>query len=377
MKNLVYLILAVAAIGCREKPKQTEPMQEEAPQPLSFYLGTYTNGDSKGIYEFSISDQGKLQNLGLRAEAENPTFLAKTDDGKTLLAANEIKNENGSGTVQSYSIAKDTLVLVNQSETGGAGPCFVSVNHDGFVLAANYGGGSVALFKLEGADNHISPALNVEQHTGHGTTDRQKGPHAHSAWFVPEDDEVIAVDLGTNQLWLSQLEPSKDTIVALEPHTLEMEPGAGPRHLAFHPNGKWIYVASELDSKVTLVERTGKGQYVRKASVSALPDGYTETSYCADIHVSNDGKFVYVSNRGHNSISIFKVNEEDGSISMVGTESVRGDWPRNFNITPDGDFLIVANQNSNNMVSFKVDKENGTLTYADEIQAPSPVCIVF
>jgi len=242
-------------------------------------------------------------------------------------------------------------------------------------LAANYSGDNVGLLKLN-SNGELSELLDVQQHSGKGSTDRQEAPHAHSAWF-DGDDIVISVDLGTNELWFSHLDTNREKLIPSNPQKLKMEPGAGPRHLALHPNGKWIYVVNELDCTVTRLLKKGNGIYEKGGSISTLPTNFTEANYCADIHISSDGKFVYASNRGHNSIAIFHVNINDGILKAIAHQDVKGEWPRSFVLSPDENFLFVANQYTNNIVSFKRDKNTGLLEFVDEAEAPSPVCILF
>lgn len=342
---------------------------------VNFYVGTYTNGDSKGIYTYSLSPNGKLGKVKLAAESESPSYLAFSKDRKYLLAANEIKNAEGVGTISSFKVQGDSLVFVSQRSSGGSHPCFVAINDKGYVVTANYSGGNTGLLKLD-QNGALSELLDSQQHTGKGSHKRQDGPHAHSVWFFPSQDKVIAADLGTNQLWFTTIDASSNTLQPLEPETLDLNPGDGPRHLAFHSNGKWIYVLNELSNTVTLIRYDEKKGYTKDASFSMLPDDFQQENTGADIHISNDGKFLYASNRGHNSIVIYKV-KEDGSLHVVGHESVKGEGPRNFSLSPDGSYVLVANQYTNSIISFKRDAATGLLNFVDKIEAPSPVCIVF
>ncbi|MEQ8416149.1 MAG: lactonase family protein [Imperialibacter sp.] len=344
---------------------------------ISFYVGTYTRGESKGIYRYQLQPDGTLKSFGLAAESENPSFLAKSPDGKYLLAANENRDDaGGGGTITSFTINGGALEYVDQKPSGGASPCFVTIDQSGYVFAANYSSGNVGLLKLSSSGKLDGP-LHVLQHEGEGSHARQKGPHAHSVWFEPKGNTVISVDLGTNELWFSTLDKSNEKLVSTAPYKLAMAPEAGPRHMAFHPKGSWAYVVNELSSTITQIKKNNVGHYEIASSISTLPAGYEETSSCADIHISDDGKFLYASNRGHNSIVIYQINSSNGSLALVGHEGVRGDWPRNFTLTPGGDYLLVANQKSNNIISFKRDKKSGKLEFVSEIQAPSPVCLLF
>ena len=237
-------------------------------------------------------------------------------------------------------------------------------------------GGNVGLLKLNDTGN-LSELLDIQTHSGKGSTDRQEAPHAHSAWFDKGSNQVIAVDLGTNELWFSTLDEEQQQLIPSNPNTLKMEPGAGPRHLSYHPNGKWIYVLNELNATITIVEKQSDSTYLKGPSISILPEGFNEANTSADIHTTSDGKFVYASNRGHNSIAICKVNEKDGTLSLVGHESTKGDGPRNFSLSPNENFLLVANQNTDNIVAFKRDSDTGLLSFVSQVEAPTPVCILF
>lgn len=338
----------------------------------TFYVGTYTKKDSKGIYKYSLAKNGKLTHLGLITEVVNPTFLVKSNDKKSLFAVGET-DKNGTGFIRSFKIEKDSLILISKEKTGGAGPCFVGINNDNYIVTANYRAGTVGLLKTDTVGK-LTKILDVQQHFGKGTTERQKSPHAHSAWFHPTKNEVISVDLGTNELWFSKIE--NDKLVLKEQQKLAMPKGSGPRHLTFHPNKKWMYVLNELSNTVSLVKEKEVVYFV-ESSVSTLPKSFTAFSKAADIHISKDGKFLYASNRGHESIAIFKVNTNNGALKIVDYQTVLGKHPRNFSFSPDEDFLLVANQDTDNIVSFKRDKTSGKLTFVDEIAAPMPVCILF
>jgi len=343
-------------------------------QIYSFYVGTYTDGEGQGIYKYLLDKDGKLKPIGLAASSENPSYLAMSDKKRFLITVNETSVE-GTGTVESYRIEGDSLAFINRSPSGGGHPCFVAVNESGYILAANYSGGNVGLLRIN-ENGKLTGLLDVQQHAGSGISNRQEGPHAHSTWFEGDDD-IISVDLGTNELWFSHLDTKREKLLPSNPPKLGMEPGAGPRHLAIHPNGHWMYVLNELDCTVTFVQKSTEGNYKKGVSISTLPAGYSETNYCADIHISSDGNFVYATNRGHNSIVIYEINNQNGSLKMLGHESTRGDFPRNFALSPDGNFLIVANQYTNNIVSFSRNKTTGMLEYIHQVEAPSPVCILF
>ncbi len=348
--------------------------QSSSPSP--FYVGTYTDGDSQGIYKFLFHADGTLTNLGLAANSTNPSFLARNKDSSFLLAINEVVGKNDLGSIQSFIINGDTLDLIDQKASGGSHPCFVAINRDGYILTANYTGGNVCLLKQDD-QGLLSDILDTQQHTGAGTSERQDAPHAHSSWFVPNSEDIISVDLGTNQLWFSRIDPDQNKLVPSTPITLDLDEGDGPRHLAFHPDNKWFYVVNELNSTITIIHRDKEGGYTKGASCSALPNNYVEPNTCSDIHLSSDGKYLYVANRGHDSIAVFRVSFVDGELKLLGHKSSGGISPRNFSLSPKGNYLLVANQKSNNIVVLKRDVKSGLLKYRSQLETPSPVCLLF
>ncbi len=370
MKLYIALISIFILSGCQTNEKKT--MEENI--TYSFYLGTYTDTTSQGIYKYLLHNDGTLEQVGLATVSDNPSFLAMSVDKKFLIAVNEI-NIDGVGTVESFLINEDSLEFISRSSSGGAHPCFVAVNESGYVLAANYTGGNIGLLNL--TNGILSKVLDIQQHIGSGGTERQKSPHAHSVWFEPNSNNVISIDLGTNELLFSQLNQGSQKLLPSDPYKIKLAQGAGPRHLSFHPNSKWLYVVNELDCTVTLMEKDENGKYSTGSSVSTLPDGYKEPNTCADIHISSDGKFLYASNRGHNSIAIFNINSKNGILNPIGYESTRGDGPRSFSLSPNENYLLVANQHTKNIVSFTRNNSTGLLDYISEIKAPTPVCILF
>ena len=378
----MFVLVVAVLVSCNSKKenKPTQVTNAEQEEKTSFYVGTYTNvtsieeGGSQGIYKYAIDKDGKLSKIGLAAVSNNPSFLAKTADNRYLVATNETSGSSDNGTVVSYEIDGDTLNKKSISDSGGAHPCHVSINKEGDILVSNYTGGNVGLLKIS-KNGTLSDVLDVQQHEGNGTHQRQDAPHAHSSWFRPDGKGVISVDLGTNELISSEIEGH--TFVKEKTSKLQMKAEAGPRHIAFHPNGKYLYVLNELDNTVGLVSISESGALRMGKAVSMLPKGYTDFNKGADIHVSNDGRFVYASNRGHNSIAIFEVDMKDGSLMLLATESTKGDSPRNFTLALDDNYVLVANQKSNNIVSFSRDKKTGLLSYVDVIDAPAPVCLLF
>ena len=351
-------------------------------KPQHFFVGTYTEGGSEGIYSFSLDPvTGQLKDHGLAAKTNNPSFLALTSNGKFLLSVHETKGENGStmGYIESFAVNKevDHVTSIGKVSSGGAHPCYVSVNQNGYVLAANYTGGNVALLRINDAGK-LSNTLNIQQHYGSGPNKaRQADPHVHSAFFEPGSDRIFVADLGIDQVSVYKIDNLGSTLIKAAVPAINMTPGSGPRHLAFHPTMKVLYVVNELACSVSVVEMNKDGSFTAVETVSALPQGYDKPNTCADIHISKDGRFLYASNRGYNSIAIFSVDPNNGKIVQIGQELTRGDGPRNFTLSPDEDYLLVANQNTQDIVSFRRDLKTGKLQFADQIKAFKPVCLLF
>lgn len=345
---------------------------------LHFYVGTYT---SDGIFRYGIdSTSGKLQDDGLAGKSDNPSFLALTSDKRFLLAVQETHEEmnQGMGKVESFTIQENgSLKMINQVLSGGADPCFISVNKEGLVLVANYSGGNVALFNLN-ENGNISEATDVVNHSGKGpNVARQEKPHVHSAYFEPGGNRIFVADLGIDQVKVYTADVSSGKLIPYKVPEINLKPGSGPRHMSFSNNGEFLYVLNELSCTVTVVKLLKDGNFQILETVSTLPIDYSGENTCAEIQLSPEGTFLYVSNRGLNSIAIFSVDKQNGSIKFIGQEPTRGETPRNFTIIPGGKYLLVANQNSDNIVSFHRDKVSGLLEFVDEIQAPKPVCLVF
>nr|WP_320119329.1 lactonase family protein [uncultured Marinifilum sp.] len=365
--TLSLLLISILTFSCNKGKKNIQNSDS-----YIFFIGTYTDTNSKGIYKMQMDKLGKFGELQLQAETKNPSYLSFANGGKHLIAVNEINTFNGLGSVESYKIG-EKLELISRKSSGGAHPCFVTVNNKGIVLTANYTGGNTGLLKIDSFGN-LSELIDVNQHKGSGVIKaRQDKAHAHSIWFQPNSNKVIGVDLGTNELWISKIEENK--FVAAENNRLKLSDGAGPRHLVFHPNGKCLFVINELNNTISTINLLGN-KLKLESNITTLPSNFKGNSATADIHISSDGKFLYGSNRGHNSIVIYAVSD-NGNLQLLAHESTRGDHPRNFSLSPDEKFLVVANQNTNNLLCFKRDFKTGLLTFVDEVAAPKPVCILF
>jgi 6-phosphogluconolactonase len=348
---------------------------------LHFYVGTYTNTESEGIYKFGLDQTtGKLHSNGLAALSENPSYLALTKDGKYLLAVRETRDENNQNTgyIELFNVDENgNLSSINMVSSGGAHTCHVAVNDDGAIIACNYTGGNVALMKID-STGELSQTTSVIQHTGQGfDPKRQDKPHVHSALFEPQGKRIFVADLGIDRIKVYTIDGKTFVLKPDKYPEIKMVPGSGPRHMALHPNGKLLFVANELSSSVSVIQLMKNGSYRIAETVSTLPADFSKPNTCADIHLSPDGNFLYVSNRGMNSIAIFAVQEKEQKVRLIGHEDTKGEMPRNFTLTPKGDFLLAANQNTDNIVAFRRDAATGLLTFTDQINAFKPVCLLF
>jgi 6-phosphogluconolactonase len=350
------------------------------------YAGTYTTKtSSKGIYAYKFDAQkGQLTAIGVAAESADPSFLAVHPNGQFLYAVNEVGNFNGgsNGAVSAYAIDAKTgsLKFLNQVSTRGPGPCHISLDKTGaYVLVANYDGGSIASFPVH-EDGTLGTARGFVQHSGSGPNkERQEGPHAHWVGTSPDNRFAMAVDLGLDEVIVYGFDAYKGLFTPMLSGFAKVKPGAGPRHLAFHPNGKFAYVVSEMESSVTAFSYQAKtGSFSSLQTISALPKDYAGPKEAAEIAVHPSGKFLYTSNRGHDSIAIFAIDPSKGTLKSLGQVLTGGKTPRHFAIDPTGAYLLAENQESNSVVVFHIDAATGSLTPTGQtIDVPSPVCITF
>jgi 6-phosphogluconolactonase len=350
------------------------------------YVGTYTkDGRSEGIYLVRMDrSSGRLRQVGSVNAGANPSFLAIHPNGRVLYAVNELEKYKGrpTGAVSAFAIARDTGALkrLNEQPSEGGAPCYVSVDRSGrAVLVANYVGGSIAVLPIH-VNGSLAPAAHVIQHTGRGpNAERQEAPHAHCILPDRSNRFALAADLGVDRVYLYRLDLDGKSLRHVDGGDAVMRPGAGPRHIAFHPTLSLVFVANELDSTVaTLRFDAERGALSPLATHSTVPAGWTGTNYPADIHVASTGRTLYVSNRGHNSIAVFSVVESTGALELAQVVPTEGDWPRNFTLDPTGRWLLVANQRSDSVVVFGRDPDTGRLTLPRQrIAIPSPVCLRF
>jgi 6-phosphogluconolactonase len=357
----------------------------DKPEKFWVYVGTYTGGanNSKGIYRFEFdSTTGQLTHRALAAETKNPSFLAITPNHRFLYAVGELESFQGksSGAISAFAIDPGTgnLTLLNQQPSRGAGPCHLVVDKKGqHVLAANYSGGSVCVLPIE-TDGRLSPASAFVQHHGASVNkQRQEGPHAHSINLDAANRFAVVADLGLDKIMIYQYDADRGTLQANDTPSTEITPGSGPRHFAFHPNGRHAYVINELASTVTAMDYDPERGVLKPVqTVSTLPQGFKGETTCAEVQVHPSGKFLYGSNRGHNSIAVFAIDADTGRLKPVGRQTLDIKTPRNFGIDPTGKFLVVANQDSNSMVVFRINAETGDLTpTGTKVEVPMPVCV--
>ena len=349
------------------------------------YVGTYTRGRNEGIYVYRFNPSScSLEPLSETGGIVNPSFLAIDPKGRHLYAVNEIHDYEGkrSGAVAAFSINPETgeLTFLNRKPSKGPGPCYVSISENGrFVFAANYGGGSICMLPVEKDGKLGDPTDFVQHHGSSVNPNRQEGPHAHCIVPDPSDKYVFVADLGLDKVMIYEIDRAEGKLRPHDPPWVQTKPGAGPRHLTFHPNGRYAYLINELDS--TLIAFTydeERGVLKELQTISTLPEDFSGENTGADVHVDPSGRFVYGSNRGHDSIVIYRINEDTGKLTLVGHEPTQGRIPRNFAIDPTGTCLLAANQNSDNIVFFKINRETGKLNPTGQVvKAPKPVCIKF
>lgn len=349
------------------------------------YFGTYTGGKSKGIYrcEFDAAT-AKLSEPILAAEITNPSFLAIHPNNRYLYAVGEMGKFEGkpSGAVTAFSIdpANGELKRLNQQPSGGTGPCHVVVDRQGKnVLVANYGGGSAAVLRIED-DGRLGSQAGFSQHSGKGTDPaRQEGPHAHSINLDAANHFAFVADLGLDQVLVYRFDADKGTLEKNDPPHTKVAPKSGPRHFAFHPSGRYAYVINELASTVTaMTYDADKGTLKEIQTISTLPEGSSKPNWTAEVQVHPSGKFLYGSNRGHNSIAVFTIDEKTGKLTAAGHQAEGIQTPRNFGIDPTGKFVLVANQDGDSVLVFRVDNQTGALQATGaKVEVGKPVCVKF
>jgi 6-phosphogluconolactonase len=347
-------------------------------------VGTQTSGASKGVYAYSFDGAtGELKQVGLAAEADNPTFLALAPNGRTVLVANELDTYEGNsgGAVSSYTLdrASGRLTKVNEVASLGGGTCHVAFDHTGrSAFAANYGGGSAASYSV-GADGRLSPAVSFFQYTGHGPDEkRQKAPHAHRVTVSPDNRFLLVNDLGLDVIHIYKLDAGTAKLTPNEPAVWRSAPGAGPRALQFHPNGRFAYCVTEMASSVVVLRWNARpGVLETVQDVVMRPPDFQGTTAGDDIVIDREARFAYATDRFDDIIATFSISPTDGRLTLVNRASCGGKVPRHLALDPSGRWLLVANQASDNISVLARDPKTGQLTAGKSFPLAKPQCLVF
>ncbi len=353
------------------------------PGKYTFYVGTYTRGDSKGVYSYRFDTKtGEIEKIGLAGEVVNPSWVTPHPNGKFLYAVSELGNDGKSqGKVTAFSIDPATggLTMLNSVASGGGGACHIVVDKTGkSLMVANYGTGSAAAFGIQ-PDGRLVEPPSVVQHSGSSVDKaRQRGPHAHAVVLSADNRFLFVPDLGLDQIMSYRLDPTKPLLTANDPPFAKVAAGSGPRHFAFQPKSTFAYGLNEMKSSVTAFQYDAKrGALTELQTISTLPKDFTGEDNSAEIEVDAKGRYVYASNRGHDSITVFAIGK-DGKLAVVQNILTKGKAPRSFRIDPTGAYLLAANQNTSNIVVFRIDPKSGQLTDTGKaIDVPFPVCIQF
>jgi len=351
------------------------------------YVGTYTRKTSRGIFAYRFEPgAGKITPLGQVVETPNASWLVPDASFKYLYAVNEseFQREPGKpGQVSAFAVDRSTakLTLLNRVSAVGGGPCHASLDAGGrFLFVANYGTGSIAVLPVE-AGGRLGDAVAFVQHKGSSVNpQRQQGPHAHCIMPSPDNRFVLVADLGLDQILIYRFDAARGSLAPNDPPFARVAPGSGPRHFVFHPNGRLFYVVNEMANTVTAFNYDReRGALSEFQTISTLPEGYSERSTSAEILVDREGRFLYTSNRGHDSIAVFAIDPAKGTLSFVEHVSTKGQTPRGVALDPTGTYLFAANQQSDNVVLFRVNRQNGRLRPAGEVltDATEPVAVVF
>lgn len=341
------------------------------------YCGTYSTRGSEGLYrlDFDLAD-GTLRPAGVLASPRNPSFLALHPTQPWLYTVCE-EEQAGAVTALTLTGARGEAAVLNWQSTLGIGPCHCALDPTGeFLAAANYRSGDLSLHRI-GADGRLSRACDFMRHAGSGpVADRQEGPHAHSANFDPTGCFLLVADLGIDRLMVYALDRERGKLSEQVPGGMTLPPGAGPRHLCFHPNGRWVYLINELDNTVVAYD-WACGALTALQTLSTLPEDFTGTSYCAEVRVHPSGRFLYGSNRGHDSLAIFAIAEAEGRLTPLGHTPTGGEHPRHFTLSPEGRWLLVGNMFTDTIVVFRVAEAGGLQRVGEELTLPSPTCLLF
>jgi 6-phosphogluconolactonase len=375
MKRIQIFFLAFSLLANSVTFAQS-PIKKAKSDDFHLLIGTYTTGKSEGIYVYKFNVKtGEFKAESIAKNVKNPSFLAVSPDEKYVYSAGEVDN-NGAVYAFSFNKKSGDLTQLSTQSSNGNFPCHVAIDKTGkWVIAGNYGAGSLTVLPVE-ANGSLGKPTQTIQHEGKGiNAERQEKPHVHSINIAPNNRDIFVADLGIDKIVTYSLDAKTGKLTNGNPPFTKVQDGSGPRHFTIHPNGKFAYVIQELTSQVTVFDYKN-GSLVAKQSLSTLPADFKGDNSCADIHISPDGKFLYGSNRFHDTIVIYAIDPKTGTLTYIGEQSVMGKVPRNFMIDPTGNFVLVANQKTDNIVIFKRDKVKGTLTpTGKEIAVPTPVCL--
>lgn len=336
------------------------------------YAGTYTRKTSQGVYRFTLdTESGKLEKAVVAAALQNPTYVNFDENQDYFYSVSQEENMGG---VNAFRVDKTTgeLTALNGQLVEGNPPCHVEAREE-IVVTGNYHKGDIGLHFVH--ENGEVEQGHFIKHYGDGPHERQEKPHVHFTGFTPHGKYIVVADLGTDRLVTYQVEGSK----LKEVNTFHAKPGSGPRHITFHPNGKLAYLLTELTTEVIVLDYNAEtGEFSEKQTILAKPADFQGTNDASAIHITSDGKFLYTGNRGHNSITSFKVDENSGELTLLGFTASGGEWPRDFVLDPSENFLIASNQHTGNIVLFERDNQTGELTQTDQIiDVPEVVCVKF
>ncbi|HUK16392.1 MAG TPA: lactonase family protein [Bryobacteraceae bacterium] len=360
-------------------------------KPTLVYAGTYTGPKSRGIYFFRLKTENleveqniTLVPLGLAVETPNASFLAMDAKRRLVFAVNELDRfqDKPGGAVSVFSVDSATgkLSLLNQVPSMGAGPCHLALDKSGrHLLVANYGSGSAAIFPIA-EDGRLAPASDVAQHSGKSVhPDRQKGPHAHCVTLDPAGRFAFVCDLGLDKIFAYRLDAQPGKLVAANPAFTPVKAGSGPRHMVFRPDGRFAYVVNELSSTATVYAYDAKGGVFKEIqTISTLPGYYDGPNLAAEVDVHPTGRFLYVSNRGNDTVVLFAIDPEAGTLTYIEEQGTGGRTPRHFGIQPSAKHLVIANQESDTLLVCRIDAGNGRLKPSGVFAAaPSPACVQF
>lgn len=362
------LILIILITSCRSGPDAER-----------LYVGTYTqalnhvNGQADGIYRCTWNNGIQFEEKV--ADVVNPSFLTVTRDGRYLYAVEETGGPGKNGKVHAFGVEPDgALVKLQQVSSEGKAPCFLQTDrNDEFLLVTNYTGGMVSMYARQPDGTlKLSDTLQLP---GTGGDPGQNRSHPHAAVPTPDNQYVLVPDKGSNCIWQLALNREQGNLSLSD--SLALQPGAGPRHLVFHQNDRWVYVLNERDATISLLYYNNKtGELTKRESYSTLPDSYTAENAAAEIFIHPNGRYLYASNRGHNSIAVYSVDRSNGRLKRIQNRSVNGETPRHFTMSPDGRFMVVGNQDSNTINTFRIHPYNGKLEeQIDELSVPTPVCL--